>query len=231
MSKELQDLLAKLGTLDTRHEQLKDEVNQLKFELNKKEEPNMTLPNDFAQKIEDLMLLKLNLDDILNNFNLEANKRLKLEQMINNLNSELDSIKLSIKDLMNNTELNANQIEALKETLRLLDETFKSSHSWTQQELEKKVDKKELDSKVNIKRFDDVNNEMSNLINTCNLKNNSLEQELKTSSENILKELDCKLDRLELDSLKEYIEKQIKKIKRLQVKCFILKNYFFFIFL
>ena len=39
MSKELQDLLAKLGTLDTRHEQLKDEVNQLKFELNKKEEP------------------------------------------------------------------------------------------------------------------------------------------------------------------------------------------------
>jgi hypothetical protein len=40
---------------------------------------------------------------------------------------------------------------------------------------------------------------------------------MKKENEKIAKELDCKLDRLELDPLKEYIEKQLKKIKKLQV--------------
>lgn len=41
---------------------------------------------------------------------------------------------------------------------------------------------------------------------------------MRKENEKIAKELDCKLDRLELDPLKEYIEKQLKKIKKLQVR-------------
>jgi hypothetical protein len=40
---------------------------------------------------------------------------------------------------------------------------------------------------------------------------------MKREHEKIAKELDCKLDRLELDPLKEYIEKQLKKLKKIQV--------------
>ena len=43
------------------------------------------------------------------------------------------------------------------------------------------------------------------------------EGELKKNSENLLKELETKLDRAEIDSLKDYLDKQLKKIKKIQV--------------
>ena len=51
---------------------------------------------------------------------------------------------------------------------------------------------------------------------------------MKRENEKIAKELDCKLDRLELDPLKEYIEKQIKKIKKLQVSHLSLNLFFYY---
>lgn len=59
------------------------------------------------------------------------------------------------------------------------------------------------------------------MINGCAQKNKRLEDELKSSSDHLLHELENKLDRLELDSLKEYIEKQLKKLKKLQVRYYI----------
>ncbi len=41
---------------------------------------------------------------------------------------------------------------------------------------------------------------------------------MKTNNQNVFKELENKLDRLEVESLKDYIEKQLKKLKKLQVK-------------
>ncbi len=43
------------------------------------------------------------------------------------------------------------------------------------------------------------------------------EDEYKANSQNIFKELENKLDRLELDSLKDQIEKQLKKLRKIQV--------------
>jgi hypothetical protein len=43
------------------------------------------------------------------------------------------------------------------------------------------------------------------------------EGELKKNSESLLKELETKLDRAEIDSLKDYLDKQLKKIKKIQV--------------
>ncbi len=40
---------------------------------------------------------------------------------------------------------------------------------------------------------------------------------MKTNNQNVFKELENKLDRLEVESLKDYIEKQLKKLKKLQV--------------
>lgn len=49
------------------------------------------------------------------------------------------------------------------------------------------------------------------------LENIIQEDEWRKGSEKIFKELENKLDRLELNSLKDYIEKQLKKLKKLQV--------------
>lgn len=40
---------------------------------------------------------------------------------------------------------------------------------------------------------------------------------MKKGNEKIFKELENKLDRLELSSLKDYIEKQLRRLKKLQV--------------
>ena len=107
--------------------------------------------------------------------------------------------------------------------------------------LKQKADKRDLDLKVNKKTFDENMNDVSNSINGCIAKNTSLvcfynyllyimiklmltrpeniiqEDEWRKGSEKIFKELENKLDRLELNSLKDYIEKQLKKLKKLQV--------------
>lgn len=67
------------------------------------------------------------------------------------------------------------------------------------------------------KLFDETTTEMSNNINSALQKVVSLDEELKKATENIYKELENKLDRQELDALKEYIEKTLKKLKRMQV--------------
>jgi hypothetical protein len=103
--------------------------------------------------------------------------------------------------------------------------------------------------KVNKKTFDENMNDVSNSINGCIAKNTSLvcfyhyllyimiklmltrleniiqEDEWRKGSEKIFKELENKLDRLELNSLKDYIEKQLKKLKKLQVGEFKFKMY------
>lgn len=116
-------------------------------------------------------------------------------------------------------------------------EDSKADKSWIRSELDKVVyelnfslffmnlklkknqkgDRKDLDDKVNKKLFDDTNSDLSHLLDNCVKKSSSLEAEWKKSSENLFKELESKLDRLELDSLKECIEKQLKKLKKLQV--------------
>lgn len=70
---------------------------------------------------------------------------------------------------------------------------------------------------MNKKTFDESITDVSNSINGCIAKNTCLEDEWRKGSEKIFKELENKLDRLELNSLKDYIEKQLKKLKKLQV--------------
>ena len=91
-SRDLQDLLAKLGTLDSRHERLREEVDLLrvqtefeinltrfrylfflsffKHELNNNQSQPMRLPDDFGQKMDDIKKIKASLDELIKNFNI-----------------------------------------------------------------------------------------------------------------------------------------------------------------
>lgn len=57
---------------------------------------------------------------------------------------------------------------------------------------------------------------MSQSVNDCKQKTDNLEEEFKRGNENIFKELENKLDRLELNGLKDQIEKQLKKLRKMQ---------------
>ncbi|CAF0811876.1 unnamed protein product [Brachionus calyciflorus] len=220
-SKELQDILSKLGTLNERHESLRDIVDKLRFELGKKPQPqsineqSIKLPDDFAEKMDEIKNLKSLLEQLKKNFSDETNKRLELEGIITNLNNSLDNIRNSLKECLKNTQLNKEDIMSLKEAIKMLDET-KADKDWIKSEFERKADKRDMEQKVNKKQYDDHFHDLSNSINDCKLKTTNLEDEYRKGNESLIKELESKLDRLELDGLKDYIEKQLRKLKKLQ---------------
>lgn len=85
----------------------------LKIELDKKHTEPLHLPEDFAQKMEDIKQIKSTLEELIKDLNIETNKRLHYEKMINEINNELEMIKNSLKELMKNTKLNSNEIEVI----------------------------------------------------------------------------------------------------------------------
>jgi chromosome segregation ATPase len=66
-SKELQELLLKLGTLNDRHESLRELVELLKAELDK-QAGNGKVPEDIMQRLEELKRIKAALEELKNNF-------------------------------------------------------------------------------------------------------------------------------------------------------------------
>jgi len=90
------------------------------------------LPDDLAQKLDELKKIKADLEELKNNFsnvrkkNLrwtiyvlvytiinylkETNKRMQLESLLNGINNELDKIRNSIKECLRNTQLNKDDI-------------------------------------------------------------------------------------------------------------------------
>lgn len=89
------------------------------------------LPDDFAQKIEEIRKIISTLEELKNNlgivtliFNIfncnyyylisllkkETTKRVELEKMIANLTNDLDNIREKLKECLRNTQLNKNEI-------------------------------------------------------------------------------------------------------------------------
>ena len=90
------------------------------------------MPDDLAQKLDELKKIKADLEELKNNFsnvrkkNLrwtiyvlvytiinylkETNKRMQLESLLNGINNELDKIRNSIKECLRNTQLNKDDI-------------------------------------------------------------------------------------------------------------------------
>jgi superfamily I DNA/RNA helicase len=66
-SKELAELLLKLGTLNDRHESLRELVDLLRAEL-EKQGKNGQVPEDILQRLEEIKRIKAALEELKNNF-------------------------------------------------------------------------------------------------------------------------------------------------------------------
>lgn len=76
---------------------------------------------------------------------------------------------------------------------------------------------KDINNKLNKKIFEDFNHEISSNVNNVMVRNEEIASDMKATSETLLKELEGKLDRLELDALRDQIEKQLRKLKKLVI--------------
>jgi hypothetical protein len=80
-----------------------------------------------------------------------------------------------------------------------------------------KADRRDVDNRVLKKDFNSACNELSQNINDCMQKFNVHDDTQKHDIEKINHDIDGKLDRTELDALRDYMEKQLKKLKKLAV--------------
>ncbi|CAF1470701.1 unnamed protein product [Didymodactylos carnosus] len=105
------------------------------------------------------------------------------------LREEIDNLKQLVQELIDNAKLSVQDIE--------------------------KADKRDLDNRVLKKDFHVACGELAQSVNDCLQKFNTHDDVQKQDLEKITRDVDSKLDRGELNALRDYIEKQLKKLKKM----------------
>ncbi|CAF4222403.1 unnamed protein product, partial [Rotaria sordida] len=134
--------------------------------------------------------------------------------VLQRLREELDRLKQLIQDLINKGNLTAQDIDALKKLIQQLEQT-KADKTYVDNELDKKADRRDIENRVLKKDFNTTCGELSQNINDCLQKFIVHDDTQKHDLQKMNHDIDGKLDRAELDALRDYMEKQLKKLKRL----------------
>ncbi|CAF3084645.1 unnamed protein product [Rotaria socialis] len=234
-SDRLAEILETLGTLNHRHEQLRALVEAL--ELNKLDRDEFeAFKNQYYDLLDRLASLERTVDHLqsqgINDNSAPSPVREIIREVpsqsrtdysgemadfrtaLQRLREELDRIRKLIQDLTNKGNLSAQDIETLKKLVQQLDQT-KADKAYVNNELDKKADKRDIENRVLKKDFNSACGELSQNINDCLQRFCVHDDTQKQDLDKMNHEIDSKLDRLELDALRDYMEKQMKKLKRL----------------
>ncbi|CAF0724069.1 unnamed protein product [Adineta ricciae] len=130
------------------------------------------------------------------------------------LREDLDRLKQQIQDLIKKGNLSNDELDTLKKLIQQLDQT-KADKINVNNELDKKVDKRDLDTRVLKKDFNAACNDLSQNINDCLQKFHVHDDIQRQDIQKINRDINEKLDRAELDALRDYVDKQMKKLKKL----------------
>ncbi|CAF0787256.1 unnamed protein product [Rotaria sordida] len=234
-SNSLAEILEKLGTLNNRHEQLRALVETLEQKkLNREEFEGFK--NQLNNLFDRLAALERNIDDLQSQRTNDTSIPIPVREIIKEvpsqtrtdysgdmsdfrtvlqrLREELDRLKQLIQDLINKGNLTAQDIDALKKLIQQLEQT-KADKTYVDNELDKKADRRDIENRVLKKDFNTTCGELSQNINDCLQKFIVHDDTQKHDLQKMNHDIDGKLDRAELDALRDYMEKQLKKLKRL----------------
>ncbi|CAF0775858.1 unnamed protein product [Rotaria sordida] len=234
-SDSLVELLEQLGTLNNRHEQLKALVEALERKKLNRDEFD-AFKNQFNNLFDRLAVLERDFDDILSKRTTNTSSPLPVREIIREIPSQqrtdytgdisdfrtalqrlredLDRLKQLVQDVINKGNVSSQDIDALKKLLEQLDQT-KADKITVNNEIDKKADKRDIDNRVLKKDFNAACNELSQNLNDYMQKFHVHDDTQRQDLEKINHNIDGKLDRTELDALRDYIDKQLKKLKKL----------------
>lgn len=219
-SEQLLDILERLGRLDSDHEMLKLRVDDIEEELKNKLDRSaiegLGVPTELLEQIGKL---KEELDALAAQMEKDSDSLTRAQQAILQLQAEIEKLHHMMADIIDENKERTKQIQdILKYCDKLQDE--KADKDYVQMEVDVKADKKSLESKVNHKLFDKTTEEINNMIKEILDKLTGHDEEWKKAYGKLTEDIDGKLDRLELDPLKEWLEGKLKalndKIKKYQ---------------
>ncbi|CAF0805235.1 unnamed protein product [Adineta steineri] len=225
-SENLVKLLEHLGTLNDRHEQLRALVEALENKKLNRDEFD-AFKNQHEDLLDRLIALERGLQDILSKRTespVKDDRQLQrsdnsedisdLRTALQRLREDLDRLKKLVQETINKGNLSSQEIDGLKKLIDQLEQN-KADKVTVNTELDKKADKRDIDNRVLKKDFNSACNELSQNINDCMQKFNIHDDIQKQDLDKINTDMNEKINRSELDALRDYIEKQLKKLKKI----------------
>ncbi|XP_022780653.1 glutamine-rich protein 2-like isoform X7 [Stylophora pistillata] len=216
-SPEALEALRQIGELMDKHEVLVEQVDTLEEQMPKKanledmEElrKRPDVPDDI---LDQLKLLKDGLDAI-NRWKEEDGDALSaLRSMLTELQGEQEKLNSTTKELIEEHNRKQKHIDALYTYADRLQEV-KADKEQVAMEMDVKDDKRSLDNLISRSKFDQsiggLEQSLQELLNRLDGQESSLTDALAR----LASDIDQKLDRLELDPLKDYFEKKMKSMK------------------
>ncbi|XP_066292232.1 glutamine-rich protein 2-like isoform X5 [Branchiostoma lanceolatum] len=220
--------LKEMATLSFEHEKLSEQVEKLevtmptkadKSELEKLLEAALAnqkvdIPEDL---LEQLAALRDALDMMKNSRDKDGDMLDNLQQKVLQLLADVEQLNGTSSDLVRKSGDLQKSTEALYKVCDKLNDT-KADKDYVTMEVDVKADKRALESKVSRQQFDSSFNELNNLIQELLAKLDGQDGQWQDALKNLSDDLDGKLDRLELDPFKEYIQGQLNKLNRKMAK-------------
>lgn len=216
-SAEALEALRQIGELMDRHEVLIEQVDALEEQMPKKanledlEElrKRPDVPDDILERLK---WLKEGLDAI-NKWKDEDVEALNaLRSMLTELQAEQERLSNTTKELIEEHNRKQKHIDALYTYADKLQEG-KADKEQVAMEMDVKADKRAIDNLVSRTKFDQSIGGLDQSLQELLQRLEGQESALKDALDRLAADIDQKLDRLELDPLKEYFEKKIKSMK------------------
>lgn len=211
-SETLLEILEKLGRLSESHDSLTKRVEILEEELkNKLDKGALDNLNVSSDLLEQLQQLKQEVDALAAAREKDSDALSRAQAAIQQLQAEVEKLHGTTKDILEENSSRAKEIEKLFAYCDRLQEE-KADKEFVQSEMDVKADKRSLDNKVNHSLFDTTTNDINKMIKEILDKLAGNEEAWNHQCKVFTDDIDSKLDRLELDPLKEWLESRLKAL-------------------
>lgn len=213
-SQELLDILESLGLISSKHLEFERRIKKLEDDmLNKMDKGAMSNIGLTEDMLRELNKMKNDIDVLKISMSKDHDAVTRLQQMLKLIEAAIDKLNKTTQDLKDDCSEKGRKIKKLYEICDGL-ERKKADKEYVDTEVDVKADKKQLDGKVNHNLFDDTTNEINRTIQEIlkQLAGNS--DEWKNMLARLMNDIDGKLDRIELNPLKDWLEKKLKALSK-----------------
>ncbi|XP_070581415.1 glutamine-rich protein 2-like isoform X7 [Ptychodera flava] len=213
-SEEIQKILAELGELTGKHSSLDERITALEEKMPQKinrEEierllANQRIPDDLAAQ---LLQLKQGLDTLTKNKEKDGDLVSNIQTALLQLQADIEKVTNSCSQLVDEANAKQRHIDALYTFIDRLQE-IKADKEHVTMEIDVKADKRSLEGKVSRQQFEGTVGEISKNVDDLLTRLGGHQDAFDRAIHQIELDIDNKLDRMELDPLKEYLENRIK---------------------
>ncbi|XP_017572481.1 glutamine-rich protein 2 isoform X6 [Pygocentrus nattereri] len=202
------EALRDVGRLQEKHKSLEARVERL-------EGGERGMPENVLEQVN---RLKAAMDTIMADREKTSELMSEVQGAILQLQAECEKLHITANHLMEDHNQKQSHIDHLYKTVEELDEK-KADKEVVEMEIGIKADKQALETKVSRIQFDTMTEQLNGMFQELLSKITGQEQDWHKVIEKISMEMECKLNRIELDPLKKQLEDRWKSIrKQLQVQ-------------